>query len=202
MVFSPALTDQLDALDDPGTDLQTILDVLVDDLSAAVSSFLGLRMTLPSQGLPVILTAIDSCSALPARSSLALPLGSPAGAGPGGTIVLYAANPGAFVDLAADLQRVHGLGGPVVLDGDLPGTCQPPTEPGVTGLTELSVINRAIGVLITRGHPPGQARAELVRRAATGRTGVTDAARHVLASTNAPPTRPFPAGTPRPATNR
>ena len=45
MVSSPALTDQLDALtaalDDPGTDLQTILEVLVDDLSAAVSSFLG-----------------------------------------------------------------------------------------------------------------------------------------------------------------
>ena len=204
MVSSPALTDQLDALtaalDDPGTDLHAILDVLVDDLSAAVSSFLGLRMTLQSDWFPVTLTAIDPDLALSAGASLALPLGPAAGAGAGGTMVLYAGHPGAFVDLAADLERVPGLGGRVVLDGDLPGTSRPhaPAPPGVTGLAELGVMNRAIGVLITRGHPPAEARAELRRRAAVGLTSVTEVARHVLASTNAPPTRPLPAAHPDP----
>ncbi|HEY4993239.1 MAG TPA: hypothetical protein VII33_14290, partial [Nakamurella sp.] len=79
MTFSDALTAQLNALtaalDDPGTDLETILDVLVDDLSAAVSSFLGLRMTLQLDGVPVTLTAMDAGLAVTAGASLTLPLG-------------------------------------------------------------------------------------------------------------------------------
>jgi hypothetical protein len=201
-VSSPALDDQLAALtavlDDPGTDLHTILDVLVDDLSAAISSFLGLTVTLRSEWFPVTLTAIDPDLALAARTSLALPLGRLVGAGPGGTIVLYAGNPGAFVDLAADLQRVPGRDGRVVLDGDLPGTSDPPRKPGVTGLAELSVINQAIGVLITRRHTPDRAKAKLRRRAAVSLTSVTEVARHVLASTNAPPPHPSMAITPSP----
>ena len=174
----------------------------MDDLSAAVPSFLGLRMTLSSQWLPVTLTAIDPGSAL------------------AGTLVRCPAaglvgrrRTGRRHDRAVrrEPRRVRrSRRGPASGSPALAArscwtvTCPAPPspKPGVTGLTELSVINRAIGVLITRGHPPGQARAELVRRAAAGRIGVTDAARHMLASTNAPPTRPFPAGTPRPATSR
>ena len=56
MVFTSPLTTSSApsprCLDDPGTDLNTILDVLVDDLSAAVSSFLGLTMTLHLSGFP------------------------------------------------------------------------------------------------------------------------------------------------------
>ena len=40
--LSQQLSDLTDALDDPGTDLQAILALLVDDLTAAVPSFLGL----------------------------------------------------------------------------------------------------------------------------------------------------------------
>ena len=44
MEFPASLRAQLseltDALDDPGTDLQAILDVLIDDLTLAVPSFL------------------------------------------------------------------------------------------------------------------------------------------------------------------
>ncbi|HZM67992.1 MAG TPA: hypothetical protein VFC16_17005 [Nakamurella sp.] len=193
MIFSDALTEQLStftvALDDPGTDLQTILEVLADDLSAAVSSFLGLRMTLQLGGIPVTLTAIDTDPALAAGASLALPLAPMTGAGTGGTVVFYARNRGAFVDLAADIRRVPGPGGRVVLDGHLPDTSDPSQRPGITGLTELSVVNQAIGVLITRGHAPAEALAELRRRAADSPHGVPDAARHVLVSTNAPPLR-------------
>src|SRR6476661_7547300 len=57
--LSAQLSELTDALDDPGTDLQAILDVLIDDLTLAVPSFLGLTMTLRLAGAPVTLTAVD-----------------------------------------------------------------------------------------------------------------------------------------------
>jgi hypothetical protein len=191
MIFSTALIEPLSdltvALDDPGTDLQTILDVLCDDLSTAVSSFLGLTMTLQVDGVPVTLTAIDADLALAAGASLELPLKSLIGAGTTGTVVFYARNPGSFVDLAADTERVCALSGRVLLDGHLPSTADPPHQPGITGLADLGVINLAVGVLITRGHTPAQAHVELRRQAAENLHSVAAAARHILASTNAPP---------------
>jgi hypothetical protein len=193
MVSYPVVNEQLvalsAALDEPGTDLHAILVVLVDDLVAAVSSFLGLRLTLRSDWCAVTLTAVDPDLALAAGSSLALPLGPSAAAGPGDTIVLYAAHPGAFVDLAADLERVIAPGGRVVLDGDLPNTSATAQRNGITGLVELSVVNHAIGVLITRGWAPAEARAELRRRAAVELNCVADVARQVLASIPGPTTR-------------
>jgi len=190
MVLSDVLTAQLSALtvalDEPGDDLQTILDVLVEDLSTSVSSFLGLRMTLcqPDES-PVTLTVMDANPALTPRACLTLSLGRPTGEGRDGTVVFYARNAGAFVDLAADLQRVQGLDRRVQLDDQLPSADDPTVRPGITGLAERSVVNQAIGVLITRGRIPGEACAELRRRAADTLSSVPDAARHVLASTNA-----------------
>ena len=179
------------ALDEPGTDLRTILDVLVDDLSAAVSSFLGLRMTLHRlDGCPVTLTAVDTNPPLMPGACLTLPLGRSTSDGSGDMVVFYAGNPGAFVDLAADLERVHGRG--PTLDDQLPSAGDQTDRPGITGLAEHSVVNQAIGVLITRGHTPGDALAELHRRAADTVSSVTDAARHVLASTNAQRCHWFP----------
>lgn len=76
-------SDLIDALDDPGSDLQAILAVLVDRLIAAVPSFLGLTMTLRVAGRQVTLTAIDPGDLGVVRSSLQLPLDPLAGAGPG-----------------------------------------------------------------------------------------------------------------------
>jgi hypothetical protein len=193
MISSAVLTAQLrvltETLDDPGTDLSTILDVLVDDLSAAVPSFLGLQISLHLNGYPVVLTAIDPELALTAGSSLALPVDPPTD-GQQGTAVFYARNPGAFVDLAADTQRVHSPGCRIVLDGDLPSTSDPPPHhPGITGLADQRVINRAVGVLITRGDSPAEARTELHRRAVDTRCSLPTIARRVVASTNAPPHR-------------
>jgi|GEM_PF-963652 len=191
MIFSDALTAQLSvltaALDDPGTDLETILEVLVDDLSAAVSSFLGLRMTMQLDGCPVTLATMDPDLAVTAGASLTLPVGQSTDEAPGCTVVFYARHPGAFVDLAADLHRVHDLDGHVYLDGRLPSAGDQTRRSGITGLAELSVVNQAIGVLITRGHTPAGAIAELGSRAAGTPRGVPEVAEHVLASTNAPP---------------
>ena len=171
MVMTDVLTAQLGALtaalDEPGADLQTILDVLVDDLTAAVSSFLGLRMTLHQlDGCPVTLTTMDADPALTAGACLTLSLGRSTGEGPDGTVVFYARNPGAFVDLAADLQRVHGRTARSTWTISYRAQTIRPRRPGITGLAEHSVVNQAIGVLITRGHIPAEALAELRRRAA------------------------------------
>jgi hypothetical protein len=103
-------------------------------------------------------------------------------------VVFYAATPGAFSDLAADLgYALHAptttsdpaipddIGGdgaqdmrsdrqlPIVLDADLP----PPTVvSGLTGLEDLSAINRAVGILIEQGHHPDRAHDTLRRHAA------------------------------------
>jgi hypothetical protein len=51
----------------------------------------------------------------------------------------------------------------IVLDADLP----PPTAiSGLVGLDELTMINRAVGILIDQGHHPGQAHAALFGHAA------------------------------------
>ena len=44
--LSAQLSELTEVLDDPATDLQAILAVLIDDVTVAVPSFLGLRMTL------------------------------------------------------------------------------------------------------------------------------------------------------------
>ena len=93
------------------------LVALVEDLRTAVSSYQGLRLTLVREGWPVTLTAFDYIDGQRPATSLRLAL-SELGPGfdPESRIVFYAATPGAFVDLAADLgyfQRVHGPKDPV-----------------------------------------------------------------------------------------
>lgn len=170
MDFSPDLTTRLDvlteALDGSGDDLRTILGVLVGDLSAGVSSFAGLTITVSVDGEPVTLTAPNS---LTAAASMLLPLTSGAQTG---HVVVYAQNRGAFIDLAADAQFALGPGsGGVVVDGHLPPPTASATQRGLDGLADRSTINQAVGFLIGKGYPPDQVHAELARRAAA--TGVT-----------------------------
>jgi len=106
--LSAQLSELTDALDDPGADLQAILTVLVDDLTAVVPSFLGLRMTLRLAGEPVTLNAVEPAAVKAARSSLQLPLDPLAGAGPGSVVVFYARDVDAFTVVAADTGACTG----------------------------------------------------------------------------------------------
>lgn len=149
------------------------LTALAADLERAVPSYLGLQLVLRDHGHEVTLTAFDlTTTADLISTSLRLTLaalGVP-GADPSSSITFYAQNPGAFVDLAADLTVAlpgHGRDGISVDDERRPSTL----HPGLTGAAELSTINRAVGVLIGQGHHPGQAHGELERRAAAA--GVT-----------------------------
>jgi hypothetical protein len=132
------------------------------NLRAAVPSYLGLQLTIIENACSVIMTAIRSDQT--ATTSLRLPL---AALGPHfdpkGRVTLYAATPGAFLDLAADLGYVlhlpdgtrratdptdgnSNLGDAqgdgdqrITLDADLPPST---LLSGVTGLAELPTKRR------------------------------------------------------------
>ncbi len=179
-----ALSDDLaaltDALDVPGDDLQAMLEVLFDDLTAAVPSFIGLRMTVHANDTAVTLNAVDPRLAPTTRSTLLLPLHRITGAQPVATVLLYAAEPGGFTELAVLTRRVFDLDGEVVLDGHLPAVDDPPAPSGISGIDEAALVNRAIGVLIDQGCLPEQTHVELARRAAQHHTSVFTAASALL----------------------
>ena len=165
------------------TDDDTLYDALatlVAHLTTTIESYCGLHVTVADHEWPVTITAFTQ-DAAPPVTSLRLPLRLVSMLRSGGSrIVFYAARPGALVDLAADLGHVLGVptttsarGGEtaaldrgdtaeVRLDGDLPPVS---LASGIAGLEELSTINRAIGVLIGRGHELEGAR-EILRRGA------------------------------------
>jgi hypothetical protein len=132
----------------------------------AVASFRGLQLTINSNGFPVVLTAFGDGHNVAVLTSLRVPLTlMDSHFATESRVVFYASTPGAFVDLAADLsyafdQRTPGQDGdhpawPLIrLDADLP-----PDGPtfSLSGVAELSAINRAVGVLIDQGHHPDDA---------------------------------------------
>lgn len=162
-----------------GVDLDGLLRGLVGTVRATVSSCTGLRLTVLVGGAEVVLDTFEGWSARAGvRTSLRLPLPT-SGSLTASTLTLWAGNPGAFVDLAADLAVALDL--PVtalVHDEDLPGATVPPGS----GLAAFSLVHQAVGVLLGQGHTPEQAHAELERRAATAGTTTAAVARHVVDS--------------------
>jgi hypothetical protein len=171
------------ALQDPDGGLEDRLDSFADELLASFGSYLGLTITLALDGHQISFSLTDRVAE--ARTSLCIPLPEVAGSEPGSTLVLYAANPGAFVDLATDLAWTLGVDpGALVLDEHL---AVPSSSDVVTGLHEHAMINRAIGVLIEDGHTPVSGRAELRRRAELDDVPLTVLAQRVLDALTRPP---------------
>jgi hypothetical protein len=164
------------------------LVALMVDLEVAVPSYCGLQLTITQHGFPVVLTTFAAEFEGTVATSLRLPFSL---LDPvleiDSQVVFYARTPGAFVDLAADLTYAlratgtadgapndghegHGLRqidshrNSIELDADLP----PGTRvSGLSGLADLSTINRAVGVLIADGHHPDDAHDTLRRQAAS-----------------------------------
>lgn len=167
MDISAALVADLaaltEALGDPSVDLEAELRQLAAGLTRAVASFTGLTMTVGVDGQELSFSAAAGVDGVAPATSLKISL--PADAARGETsLIIYAAVPGAFVDLAADLSYI--------LDIDLESVAldeHPPPAPrdgeGMTGLNDLSMINQAIGVLLARGHTRDSAVEELRRLA-------------------------------------
>lgn len=172
MELSARLSEQLGRLahevTTDGTGLAADLSALVSTLSAAISGYAGLRLTIVHTDHPVRLTARSATSDDRARSSLRLPLHPVSSAfEEGGRLVVWSTVPGSLVDLGSDLAYVlrasdDGIGRPasptVELDVDLP---QGPVTSGVDGLEELATIHRAAGLLIERGQDPASVHATL-----------------------------------------
>jgi hypothetical protein len=149
------------ALDEPGADVLRSLHQLGVDAQAAVPTYLGLSVTVDGSDPRFTFTTLEDGTADDIRTSLRLMLpGVGDGrASPPVALVFYAGTPGTFVDLSADLAWVTGR---PPSDFALDQHLSVPVGSGTgTYLRTASVINQAIGVLIGRGHTPGQARREL-----------------------------------------
>jgi hypothetical protein len=176
------------ALEDPGVDLEAGLRAFTVTVKRAVSSYTGMTMTITLDGHDISFTVHDDTTPRPASrpaASLLVPLAGPTPTDADSTLLLYAATPGAFVDLAADLSYALGIGlTDLILDAHL----DPPADDvGVDGLAHHRAINQAIGVLIGRGHTPEAARHELHRLAALDHGDLRAAADSVVRSARAEP---------------
>lgn len=160
------------------------LTALVTALRAAVSSYCGLDLTVHDVIHPVSLTSFPpTADGEEIATSLRLALVAlSSGFDSQSRVIFYATVPGAFVDLAADLGHAlrlptllpgdrtahpggggNGTAGLIVLDADLP---PPASVSRLSGLHEMSTINRAVGMLIDQGHHPDDAHTLLRQHAA------------------------------------
>lgn len=149
------------ALDEPGADVLHSLHQLGVDAQAAVPTYLGLSVTVDDGDPPFTFTTVEDGAADDVRTSLRLTLPgvSDGRASPSVALTLYAGTPGTFVDLTADLAWLTGRPpSDFALDQHLN---VPAGSNARTYLRATSLINQAIGVLIGRGHTPGQAHQEL-----------------------------------------
>jgi hypothetical protein len=170
-----------EALDETDPDITESLDHFVADVRLAVRSYLGLTVISGSATFPLTLTVMEgSTHPGDVLSSLMMPLsdGTADDSGVPLAVVLYAARPGAFVDLAADLSWLTDRPlSDFALDQHLSGPAQPDG-----GARAASLVNQAIGLLVGRGYTPEQAEREIDARAASARHSRTDAAEIIVAN--------------------
>jgi hypothetical protein len=186
--FTSAMASQLHLLshdDDRGDGFAAGLIQLGTDLTRLVPSLLAVSLTLPRLGYDVAVTALAPRAELsPVAASLAVPL---VAGESGEALLLQAADVGAFLLLADDLANLIGPGcPPIEVDRHLDLV---PTAPATSiefVLSELRVVNQAIGMLLDRGFTPETAITDLDRRAAA--TGLTIGAVSRRMLTELPPT--------------
>jgi hypothetical protein len=170
-----------EALDETDPDITEALRQLVADVRLAVRSYLGLTVTSGDATPLMNLTAMEGFAHPDdVVSSLMIPLSdkSADGAGLRLAVILYAARPGGFVDLAADLGWLTGRRlSDFALDQHLSGPARP-----TGGVRSTSLINQAIGVLLGRGYTLEQAALEIDERAAAAGHSRSEAADVVLGS--------------------
>lgn len=168
-----------EALDDSAFDLAGCLRQLVADIRFAVPAYVGLTLTLNDNERPVSFTLLEpDITATDVATSVLVPLSLMVGGGSETALLCYARQPGAFVDLAADLAWLSGLAlADFVMDEHLSLAFEPRTG---ESLIAASAINQAVGVLIGQGHTPDEARRRLEERANRASTHLDAAAALIL----------------------
>jgi hypothetical protein len=171
-------------------DIDDTLAALTTALRSTAASYCGFQLTIVENQWPITLTAFSDGHDVPVGTSLRLPLALVSQAVDlESRIVFFAFTPGAFTDLAADLSYalgdipveqqspasynadggrtfVDGQRNAIELDSDLPLVS---LVSGLTGLAELRVLNRAIGMFVDQGNDIEQAHQVLRRDAAAAR---------------------------------
>ncbi len=190
MRITAAVAEQLLLLQgdpDHAGELAAALDRLGRDVVRAVPSCLAVTITHAGLGGEISVSTTAGRAAV--LASLAVPLSA---VPTGDLVVLRAAEAGAFLLLADDLDGLLGPDHhpPVQLDEHLswPTTTASGESLGAS-LADLSVVDQAIGVLVDRGLQPEAARRELWRRAGEANTSVAAVSRAVLASPRSDPGR-------------
>ena len=173
------------ALDDD-TDLETTVRDFAAAAKLAVPSYLGMTVTVIAGGHEVRLDVPEQARGEhEIGTSLRMPLTDITPTDAGSSLVLYAATPGTFVDLAADLAYALQVGPEALaLDADLTPSFD---GSGLHGLADMTHINQAIGILIGRGRSPEGAATELRRLADRAETTVRVAAHQVIHATTRRP---------------
>src|SRR4051794_23458093 len=153
------------------------------EVVAMVPSCVTVSIALSHLGIDVVITVPTSgADAMPrpaaVLASLALPLPS---AGVGCVLVLQASAPGAFVLLAEDLAALlTGGHQPPELDAHLAPLAASTGSALAASLAELSLLDRALGVLLDQGWAPEAGERELHRRASAAGVTVTAVAEQLL----------------------
>jgi hypothetical protein len=165
-----------DILDSSSSDIVATLSGLVAATAQSVPSLVGLALHVGGPQASVEITTIDESAHARIRTSLRFPLLDGSGHdAPIGALLVFASQPGALVDLAADLTWLTGRPlGDARLDEDLDARLAQPPE---LSLALLSTVNQAVGVLIGGGLTEREARVGLDARAL-----VMGVERHVVAA--------------------
>jgi hypothetical protein len=129
--FRPCCTDGFAG---HSVDLDNSLTALTEAVKSAAPSYSGLALTLIIDSQPVSLTSAEPGNTTDIATSLRLSLAWIPSLGADNRITFYAATPGTFVDLAADLTFARDIR----LDEDIP----PVLASDLTGVGRLSAINR------------------------------------------------------------
>ncbi len=164
MPIPAALAVELDllsfALPEPVGDLGVEVEQAITAVRLAVRSYLGMTVTVVVDGCPSGFTVFDTAGGEGIAASLRIPMAVLGVCHPASSIVFYAATPGTFIDVAADLAyALHVEHATFTLDRHL----SPPT---LTSVAEMGRINQAVGILIDRGFTPPHGYTEITRRAA------------------------------------
>ena len=170
-----------------GTYTRTTVAMLQRDLRQVVPSALGATVFFDLDTPSGIPKEINLCERTldPSEilAGLRLPLILPQQSLTG-WILFYAAQPGAFDDVVEDLLTL--LGTDRALVDHAPELPSSPVSPSVADVEDFSVVNDALGVLISRGNSLTEARNSLHDYASQAQNGLPGAARTLL---DGPPTR-------------
>lgn len=146
-----------ESLDGPSTSLVSRVEALSDMVRSAVDAYLGLTLALVGPAGDVCMSSLPAASGIDASagSSIRLPVGEPTV-----DIILYAARPGAFVDLSADLAWLTGADlGEIQIDAHLVPIA--PAAVAVRSVARQAAVDQAFGALIGGGATPEEATATL-----------------------------------------